>query len=59
MKIHPVGAELFRADGQTDIRKLTIGLRNFMKEHENKWKTNLRRQEWKKIAQLSYLYTRL
>ena len=48
-----------RTDGHTDIRKLIIGLRNFMKEPENKWKINLRRQEWKKTSQLSYLFTRL
>jgi hypothetical protein len=29
MKIRPVGAELFHADGQTDIRKLTVAFRNF------------------------------
>ena len=30
MKIRPVGAELFHADGQTDITKL-IAFRNFAK----------------------------
>jgi hypothetical protein len=29
MKIHPVGAELFHADGQTDTTKLTVAFRNF------------------------------
>ena len=28
VKIHPVGAELFRADGQTDMTKLTVSLHN-------------------------------
>jgi hypothetical protein len=39
MKIHPVGAELFHADGQTDKRidmtKLTVIFRNFSKAPEN------------------------
>ena len=29
MKIRPVGAELFRVDGQTDITKLIVAVRNF------------------------------
>jgi hypothetical protein len=29
MIISPVGAELFRADGQTDLTNLTVALRNF------------------------------
>jgi len=29
MKIRPVGAELFHADGQTDMMKLTVAFRNF------------------------------
>jgi hypothetical protein len=29
MKIRPVGAELFYADGQTDITKLIVAFRNF------------------------------
>ena len=29
MKIRPVGAELFHAEGQTDIRKLIVAFRNF------------------------------
>jgi hypothetical protein len=28
MKIHPVGAELFRADGQTDMTKLIVAFCN-------------------------------
>jgi hypothetical protein len=31
MKIGPVGEELFHADGQTDMTKLTNPLRNFAK----------------------------
>jgi hypothetical protein len=29
MKMRPVGTELFRADGQTDMRKLMVAFRNF------------------------------
>jgi len=29
MKIRPVGAELFHADGQTDMRKLLVAFHNF------------------------------
>jgi hypothetical protein len=29
MKIHPVVAELFDADGQTEMTKLIVGFRNF------------------------------
>ena len=36
MKIRPVGAELFRADGQTDMAKLIVALRNFMNASESK-----------------------
>ena len=31
MKIRSVGAELFHADGQTDMTKLIVALRNFVK----------------------------
>ena len=29
MKIRPVGAEMFQADGQTDMMKLIVAFRNF------------------------------
>ena len=29
IKIHPVGAELFHADGQTDMTKLIVAFRSF------------------------------
>jgi hypothetical protein len=35
MKIRPVGAELFPADGQTDTTKLTTALRNFTNAFQN------------------------
>jgi hypothetical protein len=31
MKIRSAGAELFPTDGETDIRKLTVAIRNFAK----------------------------
>jgi hypothetical protein len=39
MKIGPVGAELFHADGRTDITKLTVAFRGFMKVPKMKHKT--------------------
>ena len=36
MDIRPVGAELFRADGQTDMTKLTVALRNSANAPKNK-----------------------
>ena len=35
MKIRPVGAELFHADGQTDMTKLIVAFRNFTKAPKN------------------------
>jgi hypothetical protein len=35
MKIHPVGAELFHADGQTDLTKLIVAFHNFTKAPKN------------------------
>ena len=35
MKICPVGVELFRADGQTDMMKLIVAFRNFANTPEN------------------------
>ena len=36
MKIRPVGAALFHADGQTDTTKLTVAFRNFANAHGNR-----------------------
>ena len=33
MKIRRVGAELLHADGETDMTKLTVAVRNFAKAH--------------------------
>jgi len=35
MKIRPVGAELFRAYGRTDMTKLIFALRNFANPYKN------------------------
>jgi hypothetical protein len=35
MKIRPVGAELFHADGRTDMTKLIVAFRNFAKGPKN------------------------
>ena len=35
MKIHPVGAKLFHADGRTDMTKLTVTLCNFANTPRN------------------------
>jgi hypothetical protein len=35
MEIRPEGAELFRADGQTDMTKLIIAFRNFANASKN------------------------
>ena len=36
MKILPVGAEFPHSDGQTDMSKLTVALRNFASAPKNK-----------------------
>jgi hypothetical protein len=35
MKIHTVGAELFQADGRTDMTNLIVAFRNFAKAPKN------------------------
>ena len=35
IKIRPVGGELFRADGQTDMTKVTVVFRNFANAPKN------------------------
>jgi len=35
MKIRPVGAELFYADRRTDMSKLIVAFRNFVKAPKN------------------------
>jgi len=40
MQIRPVGAELFQADGRTDMTKLTVALRNFANATKNSYWPN-------------------
>ena len=40
MKIRPVGAELFNADGRTAVTKLIAAFRNFFAKASNKTKIN-------------------
>jgi len=40
-QIRPVGAELFHADGQTDMPKLTVTFRNFGKAPKNGYRDGL------------------
>ena len=35
IKIHPVGAELFHVDGQTDMKKLVVIFHNFVNAPKN------------------------
>ena len=35
VKIRPVGAELLHTDGRTDMTKLTVAFRNFVKAPKN------------------------
>ena len=35
MKLHPLGSELFHADGQADMTKLTVVFRNLANTHKN------------------------
>jgi len=35
MKFRPVGAKLFHADGETNITKLTVAIRNFTNAPKN------------------------
>ena len=40
MRIRPVGAELFHADGQTDMKKLMVAFRNFANAPKHNTKCN-------------------
>jgi len=41
MKIHPVGAELFHADGRTDMAKLLFTFRNSVNAPRNGFSLNV------------------
>jgi hypothetical protein len=43
MKIYPVGAELFHADGQTDRQKLLVAFRNVANAPTNGVKSRLKK----------------
>jgi len=43
MKIRPVGAELFHADGRTDMTKLVAAFRNFANASTNNCTHNISR----------------
>jgi hypothetical protein len=45
MKILTVGAEFFRADGQTDMTKLRVDFRNFSNVTKNPWWRICRKQD--------------
>jgi hypothetical protein len=59
MKIRPVGAELFRADGQTDrqtaMTKLIVAFRN-LSSTPNKWNKNVARMEQYHLPLLAFQY---
>jgi hypothetical protein len=42
MKIRPVAAEIFYADGRTDMTKLIVAFRNFRKAPKNSEVTHVR-----------------
>jgi hypothetical protein len=52
MKIRPVGAESFHADGRTDRTKLIVAFRNFAKQLK-KYKDP--RSEFKAVLPLAYV----
>jgi hypothetical protein len=49
MRIYPIGAELFHADGQTDMSKLTEAFRNFAKAPKNNLFISVRTPPPKKL----------
>jgi hypothetical protein len=46
MKIRPVVAELFHADGQTDMTKLTVAFRSFANSPKRSYLLQLARSVW-------------
>jgi len=64
MKIRAVGGELFHADGQTDMSKLTVAFRNFANVPKKEKKSNninlkeiFRRLHLTLIFNMSVMYT--
>jgi len=54
IQIRPVGAELFHADGQTDMTKLTVAFRN---ANAPKNRVLEQKSKWKKAETYSYTST--
>jgi hypothetical protein len=52
IKIRPVGAEFFRADGRTDMTKLMVALRNFANAPKNGLYSE--RKNWSSYIQGTY-----
>jgi len=52
IKIRPVGAEFFRADGRTDMTKLMVALRNFANAPKNGLYSE--RKNWSSYTQGAY-----
>jgi len=46
MKIRPVRAELFHADGQIDMTKLIVAFRNFVNAPKNRWQFSIMAHVW-------------
>jgi len=53
MKIRPEGAELFDADGRTDM-KLIVAFRNFANAHKN----GILRKIWQRLCSSSSKYSK-
>ena len=59
MRIHLLEAEMFHADGQTDMSKLTEAFRNFTKEPKNNLFISVRTTPPPKKNEINYFQIRL
>jgi hypothetical protein len=50
VKIHPVGAKLFHADGRTGTTKLVVAFGNFVKAPQSRHAVSRGRPEWRKTV---------
>jgi len=50
VKIHPVGAELFHADGRTGMTKLVVAFGNFVNAPQSRHAVSRGRPEWRKTV---------
>ena len=55
MEIRPVGTDLFHADGKTEMARLKVAVRNFMKASKNTQKCVLTRTPVM-ITQISFMW---